>query len=66
MVIHPYDDPVAFGRWVREQRRLRGLTLRALARVVGIAPSILCRIERGRRAWAPPQVAACRNQAAAD
>lgn len=52
------DHPESFGVWVRQQRAILRLTQREFAMCIGLAPSIVCRIEQGKRAWAAPQVEA--------
>lgn len=39
----------AYGERIREKRAMEGVGTRELARLVGISPSYLCDIEKGRR-----------------
>jgi transcriptional regulator with XRE-family HTH domain len=41
------------GRTVRMIRQVHGVSLRSLARIVGISPSHLSRVEQGQRAVSP-------------
>src|SRR5579862_466785 len=48
--VHPVEDPsrlVRFGNNVREQRRVRGWSIEALAQRAGVAPHTVLRIEHG-------------------
>ena len=42
-------DPQAFGTWVRQVREIYGYDQQQLAAAVGMHPSRLCRIERGKK-----------------
>lgn len=43
----PHDDGlVAFGERLRQRRRERGITLRQLAREIGVSPSLISQVER--------------------
>lgn len=53
---------VKFGRYLREAREARGLTLRDLARRARVAESSVCDIEKGRRR---PSLPAARRLAGA-
>ena len=41
--------PKHFGSWLRERREERGLTLRAMGKVLRLSPMFLCDIEHGNR-----------------
>lgn len=46
-------DPLAIGKSMRELRIQRGLSLREVARRMGMSASFISDLERGNRHWGP-------------
>lgn len=46
-------DPRAVGAELRQLRVAAGLTLRAVARELGLSAPYICDLEHGRRRWSP-------------
>ena len=48
---------IAFGQTIRLLRQAKGISLREMARKLGVSPSHLCDIEKGRKVVSPERAA---------